>query len=167
MSLGPPDSKGLALSMTTFLTIYFTIGLLVTVIGLSQLYLQDPNKEKLFLKVLLGALFWPLALTAYWYSRQQEVWTAGTLSPTRWLKEKEAGGRYQLTKRIELIVRYQPRKKYVWHGHLVLERPRFTLDAPFLIAQDRYIITTIFSQYHIYKEKRHAKQPEPERLHTH
>ena len=139
-------------------TVYFLIGLSITVIGLTQLHFsrQSVHGAKAVISLTLGALLWPLALGGYWYSRQQDIWKTGPQSPGKWLKERESSGKYRLTDRIDLIIRYAPRYKTQWWGHLVLVRPRFTLEIPVLIAPDRIIFTPFISQYHIYRKERHA-----------
>lgn len=111
---------------------YFIFGVGTTLIALAMLIRtgRAPVGWKGIAAVVIGAIFWPLAILSLWYERQKAVWTIPELPPKLWLKEPERSGKYSLHPRIQVIVKHSPRRIQHWHGLTLLVRPRPTIDAP-------------------------------------
>lgn len=132
---------------------YFSFGVGTTLIALAVLVRSGraPNGWKGIAAMIIGALFWPLALLSLWYERQKAIWTAQELPPKVWLKEPERSGKYHLHPRVQVIIKHAPRRMRQWNGLTFLIRPRPTIDAPVLLSPHRLILTFLFCQVTILK----------------
>lgn len=133
--------------MISLAGLYWIIGVLMTIYGMTTQPRRSPGDRRGFLALLLGSACWPVIVSAWWYDHQRAAWRGPPLCAHRWLRSRERTGAFTCG-RVTLIIRYPPRRTATLGPWTVLVRPRPSSAPPVLVRRRSVSVNLGVCQYH-------------------